>query len=98
MALALKSKTAQAGAELTERELEAVRATVRAVMAEQAAGGKLVVNVQEASKLLGLADKTVYALTHRADFPALRVNSRVLIPVERLREWLEAHLGEVIEA
>ncbi len=59
--------------------------------------GKLAVNVKEAAQLLGLAEKTIYTLTHRADFPAIRVGVRVIIPVDGLREWLENHMGEVME-
>jgi len=50
---------------------------------------KLVYNSKEAAAALGISLPTFYELSSRADFPAVRVGRRVLIPVDGLRAWLE---------
>ena len=53
---------------------------------------KLAYSVKETAALMGVNEKTVYDLVHRADFPAFRPNGktgRILIPRRGLTEWLE---------
>lgn len=57
---------------------------------------KLALSVKEAAAMLGLCEDYVRQLTHRADFPAIRVGRRVIIPKDKLNEWLGAHSGEQI--
>lgn len=59
------------------------------IMDNVCSGNKMAVSVAEAADLLGLSRPTVYQLTHRADFPAVRVGGRVLVPVNGLRAWLD---------
>lgn len=49
---------------------------------------KLVLTVSEAAAELRLSRPTVYELTHRSDFPAFRVGSRLLISRSGLEEWI----------
>ena len=59
---------------------------------------RMAVSVAEAADLLGLSRPTVYQLTHRADFPAVRVGGRVHVPVDGLRAWLEQQAQNSREA
>lgn len=49
---------------------------------------KLTVTVPEAAKMLGLGLNKMYELVHRADFPTIRVGTRIIIPVEALKQWV----------
>ena len=51
---------------------------------------KRLLSVHEAAGRLGCNPKTVYRLTKRADFPALRVGEkRIMIPANLLENWIE---------
>lgn len=51
---------------------------------------KLTLSVKEAAELLGIGLSQMYTLTHRADFPKLKVGKRILIPRKRLVEWVNS--------
>lgn len=53
--------------------------------------GKLTLSVQEAAEELGVCSKTVYNLIHRADFPVLRIGTRVRISRAGLAAWVQAN-------
>lgn len=48
----------------------------------------LTLSVAETAKTLGVCEKTVYTLTHRADFPVVRIGRRTRISREGLVEWV----------
>ena len=48
----------------------------------------LLMNIQEAAKELGICTKSVYTLTHRADFPVVKLGRRTMISREGLVEWV----------
>ena len=48
----------------------------------------LTMSVEQAAEQLGVCVKTVYTLTHRADFPVIRIGRRTRISREGLREWV----------
>ncbi len=50
--------------------------------------GKLLLTVREAAEELGVCGKVVYDLTHRADFPTVKIGRRTLISREGLAEWV----------
>ena len=54
---------------------------------------RLTMSVEEAAAELGICSKNVYTLTHRADFPALRIGNRVRISREGLRAWVKANIN-----
>lgn len=54
---------------------------------------KLTLSIEEAGKLLGVSRQTAYLLTHRADFPVLRIGRRVLIPRKQLEAWMDRQLN-----
>ena len=51
--------------------------------------GKMLISIKEASEVLGLSRPMVTQLTHRDDFPSVRIGSRILINVKKLQEWLD---------
>jgi len=54
----------------------------------------MAVSVAEAAKLLGVGLNTMRDLTHTSGFPAVRVSAnRIIIPVDKLREWLNENAG-----
>lgn len=55
---------------------------------------KLTYNSKEAAAALGVSLPTFYELSNRADFPAIRVGRRVLVPVDSLRAWLAREAGK----
>ena len=48
----------------------------------------LTMSVEQAAEQLGVCVKTVYTLTHRADFPVIRIGRRTRISREGLAEWV----------
>ena len=54
---------------------------------------KLAINVTELAKVLGIGQPNAYDLVNRSDFPAIRIGRRILIPMDKLREWLDNEAG-----
>lgn len=50
----------------------------------------LTMSVQEAAEQLGICTKSCYTLTHRADFPVIKIGRRTRISREGLREWVRS--------
>jgi predicted DNA-binding transcriptional regulator AlpA len=50
--------------------------------------GKLVINVSELAKMLGISRGGAYQLTRQTTFPTLKINRRTLIPLAELRLWI----------
>ena len=50
----------------------------------------LFLNAEMVAKALGVATSTAYELMHEKDFPALKIGSRLLVPKEKFRLWVEA--------
>ena len=48
----------------------------------------LTMSVEQAAEQLGVCVKTVYTLTHRADFPVIRIGRRTRISREGLAAWV----------
>ena len=53
-----------------------------------------VLNVKDVHAFLGIPQSSVYDLMHRADFPTLRVNSRLLVLKADLLSWMKQHVNE----
>ena len=49
----------------------------------------LFLNVEMVAKALGVATSTAYELMHEKDFPALKIGSRLLVPKEKFRQWVD---------
>ena len=49
----------------------------------------LFLNAEMLAKALGVATSNAYELMHEKDFPALKIGSRLLVPKEKFRLWVE---------
>lgn len=57
----------------------------------------LLLTVSQAAALLQIGRDQMYTLTHRSDFPALRIGRSVRINRELLQVWLNKNNGGIIE-
>ena len=51
----------------------------------------LFLNTDVVAKVLGIAPSSSYELMHEADFPVLKIGSRMVVPKEKFVEWVEHH-------
>ena len=51
----------------------------------------LFLNAGVVAKVLGIAPSSSYELMHEADFPVLKVGSRMVVPKEKFIQWVEDH-------
>ena len=51
---------------------------------------RLTMSISEAAAELGVCEKTVYTLTHRQDFPTIKIGRRTRISRDGLRDWVLA--------
>lgn len=56
----------------------------------------MLLTVAQAAKLLQLGQDTVYTLTHRRDFPCIRIGRSVRINRELLQSWLNDNNGGIL--
>ena len=49
---------------------------------------KTTMSVQELSAQMGISLPKAYELAKSEGFPSIRIGTRILIPVDALREWL----------
>ena len=54
----------------------------------------LFLNAEMAAALLGVSISSMYELMHEKGFPVLRVGSRLVIPKDKLRAWVEQNTGK----
>lgn len=54
----------------------------------------LFLNAETAAALLGVSISSMYELMHEKGFPVLRVGSRLVIPKDKLRTWVEQNTGK----
>lgn len=50
----------------------------------------LFLNAELVGKVLGVSSTTAYELLHQKDFPSVRVGSRLIVPKEKFREWVNS--------
>ena len=56
------------------------------------------VNVKQAAQLMGNVDPdTLRKWIDRAGFPCIRVGGRIIVPVEKMRQWANDNAGKIIE-
>jgi len=53
----------------------------------------LFLNAELVAKVLGVSPSSGYELMHEADFPVLKVGSRMVVPKEKFVEWVERNTG-----
>ena len=54
----------------------------------------LFLNVKNLSKVLGLSESSVYELMHEKDFPSLCIGSRLVVPKEHFKNWVDEQIGK----
>lgn len=57
----------------------------------------LTMSVEEAAEQLGICTKIAYRLTHRADFPTIKIGRRTRVSREGLREWVRQQAQNSME-
>ncbi len=56
---------------------------------------KLLLSTAETARALSVCPRTLFSLTApRGPIPSIRLGSRVLYPVDRLRDFIDAQTGE----
>lgn len=50
----------------------------------------LTLNAREAAAVLRISKSKVYELAHTESFPAVRIGNRVVIPRDKLIEWMNS--------
>ena len=51
----------------------------------------LFLNATIVAKALGIAPSSAYELMHEANFPVLKVGSRLVVPKDKFIQWIEQH-------
>ena len=49
----------------------------------------LFLNAETVANLLGVSTTAAYELMHEKDFPVLKIGSRMVVPKEKFKEWVE---------
>ena len=53
----------------------------------------LFLNAETTAKLLGISISGMYELMHEKGFPVLKIGSRLVVPKDKFRAWVEQHTG-----
>ncbi len=54
----------------------------------------LFLNAETAAKLLGISISSMYELMHEKGFPVLKIGTRLVVPKDRFRAWVEQNAGK----
>ena len=54
----------------------------------------LFLNAETTVKLLGISISGMYELMHEKGFPVLKIGTRLVVPREKFREWVEQNVGK----
>lgn len=54
----------------------------------------LFLNAEITAKLLGISISGMYELIHEKGFPVLKIGTRLVVPREKFREWVEQNVGK----
>ena len=52
------------------------------------------INAQELADILGIAISSCYELMHEKDFPSLCIGSRLVVPKEHFKNWVDEQIGK----
>lgn len=59
---------------------------------------RMTLTIPDLQQALGIGRDAAYALANRADFPAIRVGKKIIVPRDAFQRWLDgqtaAKLGE----
>ena len=51
-------------------------------------------NVVQVAAVLGISRAGAYELVHSEGFPALKIGSRIVVPTDKLREWIDTNTAQ----
>ena len=54
----------------------------------------LMLNVVQVAAVLGISRAGAYELVHSDGFPTLKIGSRIVVPKDKLREWIDANIAQ----
>ena len=54
----------------------------------------LFLNAATTANLLGISISGMYELMHEKGFPVLKTGTRLVVPREKFREWVEQNVGK----
>lgn len=54
----------------------------------------LFLNAEMAARLLGISISSMYELMHEKGFPVLKIGTRLVVPKEKFRAWVEQNVGK----
>ena len=57
----------------------------------------LFLNADTVANVLGIAKSTAYELMHEKDFPSIKIGSRIIVPKDKFREWIDKKSGGLRE-
>ena len=54
----------------------------------------LMLNVVQVAAVLGISRAGAYELVHSDGFATLKIGSRIVVPKDKLREWIDANTAQ----
>ena len=54
----------------------------------------LFLNAETLARLLGISISSSYELMHERGFPAVKIGSRLVVPKEKLKLWVDENAGK----
>lgn len=54
----------------------------------------LMLNVVQVAAVLGISRAGAYELVHSEGFPALKIGSRIVVPKDKLQEWIDTNTAQ----
>lgn len=54
----------------------------------------LMLNVVQVAAVLGISRAGAYELVHSEGFPALKIGNRIVVPKNKLWEWIDANTAQ----
>ena len=55
----------------------------------------LMLSVPEMAAALGISRAGAYELAHSEGFPALRIGTRIVVPKDKLQEWVDKQIEKI---
>lgn len=53
----------------------------------------LMLNAEAIKNVLGISLTSAYELMHEKDFPSIKIGSRIIVPKDKFREWIDKKSG-----
>ena len=53
----------------------------------------LMLNAETIKNVLGISLTSAYELMHEEDFPRIKIGSRIIVPKDKFRDWIDKKSG-----